>query len=98
MANKPSITNQERHDRNFLSVMELRENFAEILSRAQIAEDRFRIVKHGKPVAAIIPIADLDWLEMLEDATDEREAELGRQEIERGESSTWEEVKAGLKL
>lgn len=60
----------DEHDPGHVGVSEARQGFAELVNRAAYRGDRIRIVRHGKPVAALVPIEDLDWLERLEDEMD----------------------------
>jgi len=43
-----------------ISTGDARERFAEIVSEAAFADKRTLITRHGKEVAAVVPIADLD--------------------------------------
>jgi len=44
-----------------------RTEFADILNRAAYAGERVILHRHKKPVAAVVPIADLEILEQIED-------------------------------
>ena len=57
--------------------------FAEILKRA--AEDKERVVltRAGRPVAALVPIEDLEWLEAVEDRLDAEDYRAAKEEFER---------------
>ena len=50
-----------------MSVQEAREGFADALNRVAYGHDRVLIQRRGKPVAALIPVSDLNALEALED-------------------------------
>lgn len=52
------------------TVSEARKNFPELLNRVGYGQERILIERHGKPVAAIISIEDLNRLQALEDAID----------------------------
>ena len=54
---------------------EARERLAELLGRVHHAKARIRITRHGKAVAALVPIEDLVRLEALEDQADVAAAE-----------------------
>jgi prevent-host-death family protein len=41
---------------------DVRSNFSDIVNRAAYRKERVIITRHGKPIAAIIPIEDLDRL------------------------------------
>ena len=54
--------------------------FAEAIARAEAGTERVILTRAGKPVAALVPIADL---EAIEDAEDAAAAAEGRAEYER---------------
>lgn len=47
-----------------------RTEFADILNRAAYAGERVILHRHKKPVAAVVPIEDLETLEQIEDRAD----------------------------
>lgn len=63
-----------------LSAGEARENFAEIVNEAAYGSTRTVLLKHKKPVAAVVPIADLELLQTLEDLIDVHEAKVALDE------------------
>lgn len=63
-----------------LSAGEARDNFAEIVNEAAYGSTRTVLLKHKKPVAAVVPIADLELLQALEDLIDVHEAKLALDE------------------
>lgn len=56
-----------------VNTTDARNNFVELINRANYSGERIRIERHGKPVAAIISCEDLACLEALEDARDSEE-------------------------
>ena len=56
---------------------------ADVLNRVAYAKDRVRITRHGKEVAAVVPIEDLELIERLEDEIDIREAEKALREAKK---------------
>jgi antitoxin (DNA-binding transcriptional repressor) of toxin-antitoxin stability system len=58
--------------------------------------ERFRIIRDGQPVAALIPIDDLDLLEEIEDRIDIRAAEEAMAEALIEGFVPWEEVQREL--
>lgn len=77
---------------------EARKDFSEVLNLATFKDERVRITRHHKEVAAIIPIEDLRMLELLEDHADLQDALRAEREAkERGEEPIpWEEVRDEL--
>jgi prevent-host-death family protein len=79
-------------------ISEARESFAETLNRAAYGGERVVLTRHGKRLAAVVPIEDLELLESLEDAVD---LEAAREVLADGRSAdwvAWEEVKRQLNL
>lgn len=79
-----------------ISISEAREKLAELTARVQFAGDRFYIQKHGKTVAVLMPLAEADFLDQMEDlALGEMAAERLREHDAERDTIPWEEVKAG---
>jgi prevent-host-death family protein len=57
-----------------LTASATRQNFADILNRAAYGGERIIVHRRKKPVAAVVPIEDLEFLEALEDRIDIAEA------------------------
>ena len=56
------------------------------------------LTRHGKRVAAVVPIADLDLLEQLEDAADLDDVRSALADPGNRESVAWVDLKAQLGL
>jgi len=61
-------------NRPHYTAAEARDRFAEIINAAGFGMERVVITRHGKGVAAVVPLADLDFLEAIEDLIDIEEA------------------------
>jgi len=72
-----------------------RQNFADIINRAAYAGERTIVHRRKKPVAAVVPIEDLEFLEKLEDEIDLRAA---REALKDPRTIPWETIKKKLKL
>jgi len=59
---------------NKLSASEARQNFSDILNRAAFGRERVLVHRGKKPIAAIMPVEDYEFLEELEDRIDIEEA------------------------
>jgi prevent-host-death family protein len=57
-----------------VSATEARNKLSELLSHTQYSDERTILTRHGKPVAALVSIRDLDALEAFEDAMDVKRA------------------------
>ena len=79
-----------------------RNQFSDIVKRAQYAKERTIVTYHGKKVAAVVSIEDLNLLEMvlekLEYQSDLEEARAALKEIEKEGTIPWEKIKAELDL
>lgn len=62
--------NGQRESIGSLSVSEARAEFADTLRRVADRGERVRLSRSGRDVAAMVPIADLELLEALEDRAD----------------------------
>ena len=59
-------------NRSQLPVSVARGSFADLVNEVFAFGERIVLVRHGKPVAAIVPVADLERLEALESASPAR--------------------------
>jgi len=75
-----------------------RDNFADTLNRVSYKKERVVIRRHGRDVAAVVPIEDLLFLEEIEDRLDLEEALASLKEAEGEELIPWEKVKKDLGL
>lgn len=78
-----------------LSASSARQNFSEILSRAEYRGERVVVHRGKKAVAAVVPIEDVELLEKLEEEIDVAAA---RQALKDRRTIPWEIVKKKLKL
>lgn len=76
------------------NVVDVRNTFSDYLNRAQYQGERIIIERRGKPVAAIVPLADVELLEQLETQADIKAARKARKE--KGRPVALSEVKARL--
>ena len=53
-----------------IGVTEARDQLGELVNRAAYSDERIVLTRHGRPVAALVPIAVLHDLEDAEDAAD----------------------------
>lgn len=95
MRRKPSHFKGVRMTKE-LSASRVRDDFAETLNRVAYGGERIVLDRHGKPVAAIIPIGDLTFLEEMEDRLDVEAAKLALAESD--ERIPYERVRSELGL
>jgi prevent-host-death family protein len=76
-----------------LSTSQLREELSEALNRVAYKGERIVLRRHGKDVAALVPMDDLARLEEMEDRADNAAADAALKEIERTGTVAWEQVR-----
>jgi len=81
-----------------VTTAEVRENLSDILNRAAYGQERIVVTRHGKALVAVVPIADLEELERLEDEIDREEILRSIESIQAEGTIPWEQVRseAGL--
>ena len=57
-----------------ISASSARQKFSKIIDAVRVAGERILITQHGRPVAAVIGVEDLELLQLLEDHMDVAEA------------------------
>lgn len=78
---------------------EVRDGLGDLINRVKYRHERMRVTRRGQPVAALVPVEDLEFLEqVLEAIEDERDIAVVRERLqefrETGEAVPWEKVKA----
>jgi prevent-host-death family protein len=81
-----------------LPVTDAREDLAEVVNRVAYGHERVRLTRRGKPLAAVVPIEDLELLEQLEDQADVEAIRQALADPANAEPVPWEQVKADLGL
>ncbi len=74
----------------------VRDSLADTLNRVSYSKERIVIRRHGKDLAALVPIEDLMFLEALEDRMDLEEARAALAEVKEKGTIPWEKVKQDL--
>ena len=77
-----------------LAASKAREQFADIINRVSYRGERVVLERRGKRVAALVPVQDLDLLEVLEDRLDIEAARAAL--AEKGPNIPWTRLKAEL--
>ena len=80
-----------------LDLTQARARFAESVNRVTYRGERILIQKHGRPVAALVPVEDLALIRQLEDRIDLDDARKALAEA-KGKLIPWETVKRELGL
>jgi prevent-host-death family protein len=76
-----------------LSTSQLREDLSDALNRVAYKGERIVLRRHGKDVAALVPMDDLARLEEMEDRADNAAADAALKEIERTGTVAWDQVR-----
>jgi prevent-host-death family protein len=77
---------------------EARERFSQVINEAAYGAKRVVLTRHGKNVAAVVPISDLDLLHQLERIIDVEEARKALAEAQTGRTLSVKELKRTLGL
>jgi len=80
-----------------LDLSRARALFTESVNRVNYRGERIVIQKHGRPVAALVPVEDLDLIRALEDRIDLQDVRKALAEA-KGKFIPWETVKRELGL
>ncbi len=75
-----------------------RDSMSDTLNRVSYSKERIVIRRHGKDLAALVPMEDLRFLEELEDRLDLEEARAALSEAETEGTIPWDKVKKDLGL
>jgi prevent-host-death family protein len=73
---------------------QVRTDLADTLNRVAYGGERIVLHRHGKDLAALVPLADLELLRALEDQLDNEAAEQALRET--GDSIPWNQAKSDL--
>jgi prevent-host-death family protein len=75
-----------------------RDSMSDTINRVSYGKERIVIRRHGKELAALVPIEDLRFLEELEDRLDLEDARAALAEAEKEGTIPWEKIKKDLGL
>jgi prevent-host-death family protein len=79
-------------------ISEARESFSTTINRVAFARERVVLTRHGRRIAAVVPIEDLDLLEAIEDASDLDDVRIALDDPSSDQRIGWAELKAQLGL
>jgi len=86
------------HEGAHVSVSEARETFADVVNRVAYRNERVLVTRRGKPIAAIVPMEQVAYLERAEDEYDLRMAQEALEELEHTPAVPLEQVERELGL
>ena len=79
-------------------ISEARESFSTTINRVAFGGERVVLTRHGRRVAAVVPIEDLELIEALEDARDLDEVRAALADPENRDRVAWDDLKLRLGL
>jgi prevent-host-death family protein len=77
-------------------ISEARETFSTTINRVALGHERVVLTRHGRRVAAVVTVEDLELLEALEDARDLDDVRAALADPENHDSIPWDELKARI--
>lgn len=81
-----------------LSTGQARDQFSEVVNRAAFGKERVVLTRHGKALAAVVPIEDVQLLQELEDHLDLEAAQAALADARAHGTTAWEKIKSDLQL
>jgi prevent-host-death family protein len=79
-----------------LTTSDARRDFSDAVNRVSYGHERIVLHRHGKDVAAMVPMEDLELLRALEDRIDLDAARRALKEAGTIGSKSWKEIKSKL--
>jgi prevent-host-death family protein len=81
-----------------VAITDARDDLAEVVNRVSYRDERIVLTRRGKRLVAVVPIADLELLERLENAADVEEIRTALSDPDNAEPIPWERLKVELGL
>jgi prevent-host-death family protein len=75
-----------------------RKNFSDLINRVAYGKDRVVLTRRNKPLAAVVPIEDMQLIEEIEDREDLKAARAAMRDIRRNGTVPWTRIKKELGL
>lgn len=77
---------------------EARRQLADLVNRVAYGKERVVLTRHGRAVAALVPMEDLSLLERVRARLRRRRVEQAVREAESGDAVSWESLRDELEL
>ena len=81
-----------------IPTVKARDEFSDLVNRVAYGKERVVLTRRGKPLAAVVPLEDVELLERLEDRIDLDEARAALAETRDDGTVSWEKIKAEIGL
>lgn len=77
---------------------EARKNLADLVNRVAYGKERVVLTRHGRAVAALVPMEDLSLLDRIRARLRQRSVDRALREADAGEAISWEALREDLDL
>lgn len=81
-----------------VTVADARNGLAELLNRVAYGKERLVITRHGREIAAIVPVEDLQLANRLRRFVARKDVARALEELDAGKSASWEKLRKELGL
>lgn len=75
-----------------------RRNLAELVNRVAYGKERFVVTRHGKGLAALVPLEDVSLLDRLRSFLSRREVASALEKAKTSRTVSWDSLKSELDL
>ena len=87
-----------RSDNPAITTAAARKNLSDVINRVAYGKERVVLTRRSKPLAAVVPIEDIDLIEEIEDREDLKAARAALREVKRKGMIPLSRVKKDLNL
>ena len=81
-----------------VTVADARGGLAELLNRVAYGKERLVITRHGREIAALVPVEDLHLANRLRRFVARKDVARALEEVDAGKSASWEKLRSELGL
>lgn len=81
-----------------ITTVSARQHFSDLINRVAYGKDRIVLTRRNRPLAAMVPIEDMELLEEIEDHEDLKAARAALREVKRKGTIPWTRIKKELGL
>ncbi len=81
-----------------ITTVSARQHFSDLINRVAYGKDRIVLTRRNRPLAALVPIEDIELLEEIEDREDLKAARAALREVKRKGTIPWMRIKKELGL
>ena len=81
-----------------ISVADARSDLAELLNRVAYGKERLVITRHGREIAAIVPVEDLKLADRLRRFVSRKDVARALDDLDSGNAASWEKLRGEMGL